>query len=303
VGPAAEETRSAATEVCVRLEPISPELVLVDPALALPARALLPLPGEFRPGWWTALALGAAPALADEPVAVVPEEPEPVVAPVVAEPAPRRRRGRRAVAALAFAATTGAAFVVGYAAGDRDGNAPVSRVAAGADESAPEAAAPTTPTPQATTTTVTVPKPAVRRPAHVAPRAKPAQPGSQPTAPRPKPRRKPVTTTASRPARRQPVPSTAATPKPTPKPPVVPTAPVGFVPARTWVWVAVDGAAAYRVTFERAGRPVFRATTRAPRIDLPASVKFSAGRYKWRVVPVVGGVDRTPIVDSSFTVR
>jgi hypothetical protein len=57
------------------------------------------------------------------------------------------------------------------------------------------------------------------------------------------------------------------------------------------------------VTFERAGRPVFRATTRAPRIDLPASVKFSAGRYTWRVLPVVGGKDGAPIVDSTFTVR
>jgi hypothetical protein len=57
------------------------------------------------------------------------------------------------------------------------------------------------------------------------------------------------------------------------------------------------------VTFARAGRPVFRATTRAPRIDLPASVKFSAGRYTWRVLPVVGGKDGAPIVDSTFTVR
>jgi hypothetical protein len=56
-------------------------------------------------------------------------------------------------------------------------------------------------------------------------------------------------------------------------------------------------------TFVRDGKAFYSATTRRPRLELPARVRFAPGRYSWRVVPVVAGNARVPVVDSTFTVK
>jgi hypothetical protein len=290
--------------VIPELDPISPELVMVDPAIAPLARAMLPFPGEFRPGWAAGLPEVERPT---------PRAERPAVA-VAAAPAPRRRRARRAARVLVLAVAAGAVFAAGYVVADRstssgvdvaarsdalaeapppasttDGHVPLHRPATTTaaprvttTRSTPSTTAQRTTTAASRATTATTKRaPSVHRPRTVATRTTAAT-KPKPAAPKPKPKPKPATTTT----------------RTAPKPP----AQSGFVPARTWTWPPVAGATAYRVTFTRGAATFYRATTREPRLDLPARVKFTPGDYAWTVVPVVNGQPGAPIVRSTFTV-
>lgn len=74
-----------------------------------------------------------------------------------------------------------------------------------------------------------------------------------------------------------------------------------FVPARTWAWVPVRGAAAYEVTFVRAGRVVFRARSQEPRVLMPRRFRFRPGTYRWTVRALPKHAGTRPIVDSTFS--
>jgi hypothetical protein len=160
------------------LEPISPELALVDPVLAEAARAALP-----EEPWEAFLPAPAPPvqAAAPAPPVLVEQAPEPAV--------PRRRRSRRLVLTAGFAAAAAAGVLVGGdfigpRAADRPTFAP-STDAAG------------------TTGTLTAeaePSPTVAPP--VAPAAPPATTAPEPESkPTPKPKPKPRTTAPARPTK------------------------------------------------------------------------------------------------------
>jgi hypothetical protein len=74
-----------------------------------------------------------------------------------------------------------------------------------------------------------------------------------------------------------------------------------FVPARTWAWAPAKGAAAYDVIFFREGRIVFRARPTQPRVVMPHSFRFQAGKYRWtvRALPLSAGAPL--IIDSTFS--
>jgi hypothetical protein len=276
------------------LGPISPELALVDPVLAAAARELLPLPGEFRPRSSDEPVLRERTAAPVDPPVVPAAEP----APAAVEPAPpRRRRGRRTAKAMVLAVAAAAVFVLGYVVGDRTSSSSSDTELAAGTDALSEAS-------RASATDVHGP---LRRPAASAsPTTRTLAPTTATAAP-PK-----TTTHASKPPASPPPRRTTTAPKRTttttttkpahtvtkPKPP----ADSGFVPARTWTWAPVAGATAYRVTFSRGASPFYRATTRAARLDLPASVKFVPGKYTWSVVPVVNGRPAAEVVRSSFTV-
>jgi len=274
---------------------------MVDPAVAPAARAMLPLPGDFRPGWATSRVEPEPPA----PQLAPPPEP-PVEEPVAAAaeppaPLPRRRRGRRAARVLVLGAAAAGVFALGYVVGDRS------------TSSGAEVAARTDPPTQTDTSDVHGP---LRKPATTAvapsttteqapPRRTATAPRRAATASAPTTRRQTTTVATRRPAATRPARSTtrrATTTTTAAKPKRKPPAGSGFVPARTWTWAPVAGATAYRVTFTRDASPFYRATTREPRLDLPARVKFVPGRYTWSVVPVVNGRPAAEVVRSSFTV-
>ena len=98
--------------------------------------------------------------------------------------------------------------------------------------------------------------------------------------------------------------SPIATPKPAPAITApgasAPKRPNGFVPARTWAWVPVDGADAYEVTFFLAGRVVLQARPKEPRLVVPSSFRYHAGRYRWTVRPLPASATGKPIVDGTF---
>jgi hypothetical protein len=266
-----------------RHEPLSPELALVDPALAAAVRASLPaepwkafLP-ELAPV--PAVATVPAPAAVSAPDVEAPlrwpDEPEPQ--PV----APRRRRSRRLVLTAAFVAAAAAGVLVG---GDfiapRAADRPTFATASGA---------------AGTTGTMTAqaqPSPTVRRP--VAPAAFPATTAHAPKT-KPKPKPKPS-------VKRKP-----ATPRPRPAKPSIdgfaPKTSPAFVPARVFAWGPVKGATSYRVRFYHGRRLVLKRTTKSARIELPRGFAFAKGRYRWVVEAKTGATYGNAVVDSKFTIR
>jgi hypothetical protein len=84
------------------------------------------------------------------------------------------------------------------------------------------------------------------------------------------------------------------------------TAAKAFVSTRLFAWPASPNAMSYIVRFFRDARNVFEARTAQPRVVVPMSVRFTAGRYRWQAFPVFssGGKRRTgpPTVDSTFVV-
>jgi hypothetical protein len=62
----------------------------------------------------------------------------------------------------------------------------------------------------------------------------------------------------------------------------------------------------YDAVFLRNGKAFYRAETRVPRVRLPARIRFTPGRYRWIVRPVLGsGLNvqlGEPIVDATFRV-
>ncbi len=89
--------------------------------------------------------------------------------------------------------------------------------------------------------------------------------------------------------------------------PAAPSKPApAFVPSRVFAWPADSTATSYLVRFFRNGTKVYETTALQPRVTLPTSFRFVAGRYRWEVLPVLGS-DPTvhygaPIVMSKFVV-
>ncbi len=77
-----------------------------------------------------------------------------------------------------------------------------------------------------------------------------------------------------------------------------------FVPGRTWVWSTNKGARAYLVRFFLNGREILNKRTAKNQLTLPRSFRYTAGGYRWSVLPVSGPPSRPsygqPIVDSTF---
>jgi len=76
--------------------------------------------------------------------------------------------------------------------------------------------------------------------------------------------------------------------------------PAAFVPTRTWAWSPQQGADGYDITFFHEGRVVFHAHPAEPRLVLPSSFRFQAGRYRWTVRSVPVAATAKLIVDSTF---
>jgi outer membrane biosynthesis protein TonB len=236
-------------------EPISPELVLVDPELAAGARAALP------------------------------DHPWP--APVPIDPSLRPGPGRQfRVGAILGQLGFVAAFILVISVlsvvpkGDRPTFA-----------ARPAPAKPRTSQPAAPQRTQ---PPTVRKKPPAA-RKKPPAARKKPAVKRAEPKRAPV---------RRPKPKPAAPPKNKPRrsTPTKPRKQPKFTPARTFSWPPQARAASYQFTFFRNGRAFYRTRTRAPRVELPPRVRFTSGRYRWTVRPVIAGVLGDPIVDSTFEV-
>jgi hypothetical protein len=98
-----------------------------------------------------------------------------------------------------------------------------------------------------------------------------------------------------------PPPSNVAKPARKPKISPGPTKPpVGFVPARTWAWTPSRGARGYVFQLALNGRTVLRVSTKQPRVVLPRSFRFHAGRYRWTVRQVPAAPGARPLGDSTF---
>lgn len=71
-----------------------------------------------------------------------------------------------------------------------------------------------------------------------------------------------------------------------------------------FVWVAVKGAARYRIEFFRGARVVHTATTSVPRLHVAAAT-LPPGRYRWRVwaLEESGARIGAPVVDASVNIR
>lgn len=215
------------------------------------------------------------PDLAAEARAALPDHPWP--APVPIEPSPRRVRRRGIpVGVILGMVSVAAAFVALGLLALRTSDRPT--FAADGEQVPAPAPLPTT----------------ARAPQPVAP------PKTQPPAARRKPAAKKTKSRQSAGARAKPAaPPKSGTRRSTP------TKRRGeprFRPARTFSWPPQAAAAYYQVSFLRNGRAFYRTRTRAPRLELPARVRFTPGRYRWTVRPAIAGALADPIVDSTFTV-
>lgn len=139
-------------------QPVSPELVLVDPVLAAEARAQLPERPEFPPARTPAAPSPSAPPVTVSPVVVRPFQPagwmgcrvparQPLRVPIATRPS-SRRSGRVRLAALT--ATVGVAIVGALAlgapsAGGPNGKATARTVAAASESGAAQTSTPTSP--------------------------------------------------------------------------------------------------------------------------------------------------------------
>ena len=246
------------------MDPVRPELALVDPQLAADLRAELP---EVEP--WAPAAPGHEVARAARTA-----EPPPPPAPAVAAPervppdrvlpepplAPRRRRRSgwvvAPIALLALAVVTGSTVFAGW----RRERPELARTAsvAGIETAATEPAAP----PPRTVT---------------APRTRTAGSSAK---------NRPRTTPKTRPR-------TAA--KKPPAPPLAPT--------RVYAWAPVRGATAYEIRFVRGSAVVLEATVRRTRYELPTGFRLSPGVYRWTVQATRNGKRLgARSVDSRFTI-
>jgi hypothetical protein len=237
------------------LEPISPELVLVDPELARSAREALPA----RP--WEAVA--PPPRWVPPPVPVVAPAEAPVPEAPAALPSTERARlwpRRAATAAVSLAAI--AAFVAASAGAftdpdDRPYLAPLEV------ESAPpaETIAPSALPPAFTPRTLVQP-PKAESKSKAAPEKPAVRPSARPRSPTPAARAR----SRNAPEGRPPTGSAA-----------------GFGKGRTFAWPRYTGATYYHVTLTRAGKAVWEARPAGPQIVLPARLRLRPAKYMWVV--------------------
>jgi hypothetical protein len=73
-----------------------------------------------------------------------------------------------------------------------------------------------------------------------------------------------------------------------------------------FAWPAAPNASFYLVSFMRDGKKVFEKRVTQPRLTLPGSFRFTAGNYRWIVVPASGSAGNPQyapaIIDSKFVV-
>jgi hypothetical protein len=73
-----------------------------------------------------------------------------------------------------------------------------------------------------------------------------------------------------------------------------------FLATRVFRWAPQHAARRYDVTFFWNGRVVLNARPRQPRLALPPTFRFHAGRYRWIVRVTPRKNNGTPVVDSTF---
>jgi hypothetical protein len=324
------EIEPSTTSDAAELEPISPELALVDPKLRSEALRKLPVGGgarskpgsrrDARPGSSGASALPAPAA----PVGITATRaPQPPVAVdgdtrVQQHEAHRRHRWRKRTAIVAFAIVLGA---VGVALASRfpprqvDRGTSQRQALAGKDVT--QRPATRIRTARKAQTSVPPPKASAKPP----PKHSAKLPPKASAKPRPKHSAKlpPKHSAKTRaPRRSSPVSSGARANKPKPtlpstresrsrRPPATPL-------TRLFVWPAAKHAAYYKVEFFRRGRLVFEAWPAQPRLQLPLrweykgrSMRVVSGVYSWRVSPAFGTRSHArygdPIVRSTWVAR
>jgi hypothetical protein len=246
-----------------------------------------------------------APLRVEQPPREPPREP-PAIAPPVShvEKTEITRQTRRWPVAAALVAGLGIGLLAGLDVlpartdipgfgSDRESASVASETTGAATAPSQRASVPTRTRPAATTTraaAVTTQPSKARRPT-----PKPAPPaavdsvlGTIVTSPKPTP---PTSSTVKTP------PASATTQAPPAK---------GFTPARKWGWSPVAGADYYVVEFFRAAKPFYRATATGTSLQLPDSVVFRPGAYRWVVRPGFGqpAAKRlgAPTIDSAFEV-
>jgi hypothetical protein len=236
-------------------------------------------------------------------VAPPPPPPPPAAeaVPVPAEPPARRRPRLLFAAALIPVAALGLAFGVGW------------NPFGGSDIAPTTAAAPATPghigtatsAPAATTTSKAAPPastaPPASKPAHT--RARTTTPTHATThagagSPTTGAAGTPKTATTKHTQTTAP-PRSATTKKAPPKPPTI-------QPSHVFAWPAAPNASFYLVSFMRDGKKVFEKRVTEPRLTLPGSFRFTAGSYRWVVLPATGSAGNPQyapaIIDSKFVV-
>jgi hypothetical protein len=270
------------------MEPLTPELALVDPELARFARDQLPAPSDTLSLSRGAVSLHKdlvrAPSarpnrdevvprlekLLDAPSGVAAEARAELDAPKVDRelPVPSRPRWRRRVFLAALTFVLGVAAVFAFAPDSIVREQAPSRASKKASDRVNRPARAPTPTSKAT------------RPAGVA---------------APKASRRPGLPNAEKQTKaRSKRPSLSST--------------------RLFIWPAVSRATFYKVEFFRRGREIFRALSPASRLELPLRwiyrgrrIQLTPGVYSWRVSPAFGPRSRlrygNPIIRSTWVAR
>ncbi len=279
------------------LEPLTPELALVDPELARRARDRLPGPSrEVPPGIDERAPRSAArsqPTPADDASAEVAppgtreRQPE--------RPAPRHRLRKGRLLAVGLLAATAVLSVLTWTrSSSRDARGDPAAVRSTQLAPARQQATTTAPVSPETSTHSTTPngvgkkraKPSPSRPRTRAKSTRPAN-GAKPAAP-----------------------GASTHPSKLAKKPAKPSPPTAFG-TRVFIWAAQEHVTLYKVAFFRHGKEVFEALRSVPRLELPLrwtykhrKFRLTSGKYSWTVRPAFGPRTQLrygkPIVQSTW---